>query len=486
MSCFTIPHVQITDSRSYHRRRQVKDVDFNLTFPTVPNIPEAAQQAVLSQSTPPAAPASSGRGQHRGATVRGSNPSTSRSTANDANISAKRRKLNSDQPPSSSTRTTRSSLHAPGPDTYALPEGDEREEPAATTGNDPSEEDVERDVLEIPSQAPSEEIAQISLAAPITEVVTESPAHAPGSGHRMRVSLDEAALQSVRLQDGLVNSSPAGMEQVSSSPAQKRKRRMGDATPKSTIQSNKRLQRNPATQEEDGELDELSPDQPRGRSRKPKQLEREKALSIAVDEEDIAQHSAEEAEEINDAEAAVILKKSRGMGRPSIPAAGSPDLDEPTPVATKEKRGRPSKVSTPAQQRQPKPAASQAQAKPIPKTSKKSSKPSKVRVGSPIPIIVHRFTERPLYDDDDSDADILNSEIPYIRRGGVNAIDVLIQVCHEIIDSGLDTLAEGGRKADDSALRREYKTKWSAVEAFGRELQNRLLEHVSMLRTLIK
>jgi hypothetical protein len=265
---------------------------------------------------------------------------------------------------------------------------------------------------------------------------------------------------------------------------------MGNATPKTTT---KRPKHHQGTQVDDSEVDELSPDQPRGQSENRRQFAPKKSLRVDVDDEDLAEHSAEEAEEIDDAEAAVVLKRSRGRGRPSMPTAASPDLDEPTPVAPTKKRGRPSKISTPAQQRQPKPAASQATSKPASQSSKtlktrktsKSSKSvqssikgSKMRSGSPIPIIVHRFTKRPLYDGDESDADILNSEIPYIKRGGVNAIDVLSQVCHEIIESGLDTLAEGGRNADDSSLRREYKTKWSAVEAFGRELQNRLLEHV--------
>jgi hypothetical protein len=359
---------------------------------------------------------------------------------------------------------------------------DETGQPARTVGHGSAEEEVERDELEIPAQILSPGIAQdSSLPERVTEVVAESPANAPGSGHRMHVSLTEATVQSLRLRDGLQDRSPAGVAHVTSSPAQKRKRRIGEATPKNTIRPSRRLQRTKDTQEDEGELDELSPDQTRGRTRNPRQLATQKSVAIEADGGDVSQHSAEEAEEIDDAEAAAILKKSRGRGRPSIPAAGSPDLDEPTPVATKTKRGRPSKISTPAQQRQPKPAAPQANAKPASKPSKTSSKSSKARGGSPIPITVHRFTKRLLYDEDDEDADILNSEIPYIKRGGVNAIDVLSQVCHEIIDSGLDTLAEGGRNSTDSALRREYKTKWSAVEAFGRELQNRLLEHVSIL-----
>ncbi|EHL01717.1 hypothetical protein M7I_2355 [Glarea lozoyensis 74030] len=43
--------------------------------------------------------------------------------------------------------------------------------------------------------------------------------------------------------------------------------------------------------------------------------------------------------------------------------------------------------------------------------------------------------------------------------------------------AGLSTLEEGRRNAEDNELRREYKTKWSALKSFGSELQSRLLSH---------
>jgi hypothetical protein len=491
------PHT-VTNHISHIRRRQVKDVDFGLTFPAVPSSLDPAQHAITSQSTPQPVlprelptrenPASSGRGRRHGAITTESNPPTTRSSTNDANISAKRRKLNNDLAAPSSTRNTRSSPHAPRPDTSALlPEENEREQPAAEARNGSVEQEVEPDELEIVSHIPRQGIGQIpSFSAPTTEVVTESPENAPGSGHRLRVSLDEATLQSLQLQARLQDSSPRDSERIDSSPAERRKRKLGEATPRHLISSAKRSPHHQTSQDDDGELDELSPDQPRGRGRKPKQVVGEEPADVEADEE-VAQVSAEEAEEINDDEAAVILKKNRGRGRSKNRAAKSPDLDEPSLQSSemaRKKREKARKISTPAQQRQPK-VATQVDQKTVSKTSKNATKSSKVRAGSPIPITVHRFTKRPLYDDEDSDVDILNSEIPYIKRGGVNAIDVLRQVCHEIIDSGLDTLADGGRSCNDPALRREYKTKWSAVEAFGRELENRLLDHVTIYLHLI-
>lgn len=141
------------------------------------------------------------------------------------------------------------------------------------------------------------------------------------------------------------------------------------------------------------------------------------------------------------------------------------------PVA-KTQKGNSRPESSPAKQRHPKKKAL--------KSKSQSSRKSKVRIGSPIPVTVHRLTRAPLYDEDELDADILNSEVPRTKRGGVNAIDVLSQICQEIISAGLDTLEDGCNSCEDPVLRREYRSKLRAVEAFGNELQTRLLEHVRL------
>jgi hypothetical protein len=181
----------------------------------------------------------------------------------------------------------------------------------------------------------------------------------------------------------------------------------------------------------------------------------------------------EQAEAIDDKQAAVLLEKNRGRRISRNLHTESPDLDSPeasrVPVARKQKE-KPRPDSSPAKQRHPKKQSS--------KSKSQTSRKSKVRIGSPIPVTVHRLTRAPLYDEDELDADILNSEIPHTKRGGVNAIDVLSQICQEIIGAGLDTLEDGWNNCEDPALRREYRTKLRAVEAFGNELQTRLLEHV--------
>lgn len=151
-----------------------------------------------------------------------------------------------------------------------------------------------------------------------------------------------------------------------------------------------------------------------------------------------------------------------------------PSLIEPTPPEKPPRGRRPKAKGSPAAQRQPK----KPKAKPKAKTKSASKKPRDRKSGETIPVVVHRLTKPPIYDEDDTDADVLNEDVPFAKRSGVNAVDVLSQFCDEVIESGLTALEEGGSTAEDAATRREYNTKLRAVEAFGEELRTRLLELV--------
>ena len=388
-------------------------------------------------------------------------------SANDANTSAKRRKLDTDDPPSSSTRSTRSSQPRPRPDIYTINDDDPQEASALEASNASIEAStVVETVLELDTMAPPPiRTVRTPVPALTEEEITESPLDAPGSGHRMRVSILEASVASSRLQEELDGSSAI----ETPLPKNQRKRRRRDEAPKPSPRQSR--SRNVPESPADDELDELSPEQPERGGRKVL-IEHSPELeepSVTKDPEE-----EEEAEAIDDEQAARLLKKNRGKRILRNIPEESPDLDSPevtrVPVAKKQK-GNSRPRSSPAKQRHPK----QQSAKTKPETSKKS----KQRLGSPIPVTVHRLSRAPMYDEDELHADILNAEIPRTKRGGVNAIDVLSQVCQEIIGAGLDTLEDGFKRCEDQVLRREYKTKLRAVEAFGDELQTRLLEHVS-------
>lgn len=108
-----------------------------------------------------------------------------------------------------------------------------------------------------------------------------------------------------------------------------------------------------------------------------------------------------------------------------------------------------------------------------------------------IPIVVQRYT-RPTAalrrrqrqgadaagSDEDEDVLLQGAEIPYADRTGVNAVDVLTQMCEEVIDATLGKLQRAGEEAPSQAVRKEYRVKLRALEAFQEELRTRLLEHV--------
>jgi hypothetical protein len=237
---------------------------------------------------------------------------------------------------------------------------------------------------------------------------------------------------------------------------------------------------------------------------------------VQVEEEQ--DEEQEEAQEVGEKEAAQRLGRKRPRGSPRAP---SPELG--TSIAEESpalKRRRRREVASPAQQQQPakKPrgrpparpqpprqpspepspqpqrrpqAQTQAKAKPTAKKRqpKKKKKPAddedaEAPSGS-VPVTVQRFTKPARTSaaadgEDEASTDLLNGEIPFSSRGGVNAVDVLSKLCEELIEAYMDKLEERGRAAEDAATRREQKTMYRTLEAFQEELRTRLLEHVSV------
>jgi hypothetical protein len=95
-----------------------------------------------------------------------------------------------------------------------------------------------------------------------------------------------------------------------------------------------------------------------------------------------------------------------------------------------------------------------------------------------IPITVQRFTKKPVANEQDPDADILALDIPFASRSGVNTIDVLSQICEEIIDTTVEQLNGEMEQADSASLRKDLRIKTRALDAFQEELRTRLLQHV--------
>lgn len=428
------------------------------------------QPELPPQSSSRRTPATRGRGgaSSSRSTQKRSTPTptpTATATANDANrsanTSAKRRKLDTPQEAQlSSPRSTRSRA-TPRRDLYDLAE----EEPAAesverqTLGQvirDNTESGEELDQVQPTQTLNSRRVTDLSVTQ--VDEITESPRNAPGSGQRQQATLAETQIPGVRLFGNLGQPAPtAQMTDQGGGPSTKlayrRSPRNREACPAADV------------------IDELSPDRP---SRSRLEFHQEQLSDVEEEEQ-------EEADAIDDVEAAQRLqkKRKRKSGKEEMDweaEAEEPQLDDEEPEEaeqspelivrpTKAVKQKKSKGKTsPTAQRQPK--------------KKSKSKSTSRKSGETIPVVVHRLTKPVMYDEDDTDADVLNEDIPFAKRSGVNAVDVLSQFCEEVVESGLAALEEGGSNAEDAATRKEYRTKLRAVEAFQEELRTRLLELV--------
>ncbi|KAK7914683.1 AT hook domain-containing protein [Apiospora marii] len=380
----------------------------------------------------------------------------------------------------------------------------------------------------------------------VAEEVTESPADAPGSGHRRRVRISQGlATQSVQLQRAVLLEEEKGHggEMTTSSPLARKTRKSAattrtstrsalagspdlgeDPTPASrrsdsTVPSGsagssgnrRRSPRNlvptdpvepsvepssPIPQAESrrkaqaqakakkSKVTEAVPEevvevpQPKPKSKaKPKPRPKSKPISKsseAVDEE------AEEAEEVAVEEVARRIGRKRPRGSPTREEPSEPDVAEAEPEPPAKKRRQKRSQESPAQQSQPK--APKAKTKAKGKTETKARR--RRSDGEPIPIGVQRYTKPQRVNEDDSEADILTSEIPFTNRGGVNVVDVISQICEEVIEANLATLQEAAANAENAPMKKEYRTKLRALEAFQEELRTRLLEHTIALDTM--
>ncbi|KAG9241776.1 hypothetical protein BJ878DRAFT_211143 [Calycina marina] len=452
------------------QRRQVEDVDFGLSFPVLSAPP--IQQSIVPQDPPrtelPPQPSGRTSGALRGRSQSKSTPAgeNTRQTTNDANTSAKRQKLSTEEPPApSSFGSARSSL--PRPDIYALPgeEFDQNGSPELSTeiANDTaSKTNVEINSLDLNSPP------AIILSPPTNEGPEERNEDALTGDRHPDISLEEAIQLDLRLEEDSLVDGSAEQTVEPTQPSVQRGKRKRDNLAREKEPLTKKRQRTSRGSERTSAVQETNSEalsEPvRHCWRRSSQIN-----SRIVDEETIHDISVEKAEQIDHKQAALV--PSRTQNRRRSRDAGSSVIVSNTIPRKSVKH-----------YQSPDPAPQQAQKAPKP-VQKSSSKPDKraskqnTRLGIPIPVTVHRINERLYYDDDETNAEILNLDIPHIRRGGVNAVDVLAQICEETVSSGLDTLHELISNTHDSAVRREYNTKMRALEAFSKALQTRLIEH---------
>lgn len=186
---------------------------------------------------------------------------------------------------------------------------------------------------------------------------------------------------------------------------------------------------------------------PRGRPRK----------SLPVVEED-EEEEAEQMETVND------LAYKRPRGRPRKSDASLEFIEE----------SRPNRASQgPSKKSNDKPRHARASSD----TSETAIR-GRAHEGS-IPITVHRLSRIRALAIEDDDQDILAGPAPFPKKTGVNAIDVLSQICREMIAKAVDTLGRGANNEGHEGRKAEWKRKRKAVEMFGGELDGRLFQMVN-------
>lgn len=192
-------------------------------------------------------------------------------------------------------------------------------------------------------------------------------------------------------------------------------------------------------------------------------------------------------------------ESSRRRGRPSLgkgqarPEAETAEPTEIRPEAStepdqpaKRRRGRRSGVA---------PEDNTTSRQPVSRRRQQDDEQEPRRRGGTVAITVHRLANTHILDsthaasdpsDNEQDSadelEALGKNFP--SRNGVNAADVLSQICKEILDKHLTTLDNNiANDAANQAKRSEYARQRKTIEAYGTQLEGRLFELSELLNS---
>lgn len=112
--------------------------------------------------------------------------------------------------------------------------------------------------------------------------------------------------------------------------------------------------------------------------------------------------------------------------------------------------------------------------------TRRNEETRKGKVGS-IPITVYRLSRPRGRGHESEEEDDLARPAPFPKNGSVNAIDVLSQICREMINKTLASMQKGAENDQTGARKAEWKRKRQAVELFRDELNARLFQMVGSL-----
>lgn len=269
-------------------------------------------------------------------------------------------------------------------------------------------------------------------------------------------------------------------------------------------------------EEQDEEAEEISAAEAAktlGKGKRGRPSPRAPSVELGEGEEEGDEGSNEEAqeEEEEEEEQQPPPKRRRGIRSPAVQKQGGPKAKKVAPTARR-KSPSPSIISNNETDIEPEPVSSKPQPRattttkppptkpgPKPQRGRKRKSPdspaeqpkqSRKGGGRAIDIAVQRFVNHKRRQTegegggeggDREQVDELQLDIPYANYGRETVVDVLAQVCDEVIGVTQGQLEQLLDQAPDAAKKKEYKLKMRAIEAYRHELNTRLLEHVGAI-----
>lgn len=467
-------------------RREVKDVDFGLVFPSISNqrppIPTSEPQTFLNgqQTTPE--PEKSGQSTSLTSSQlpptvdisKNTEESLSRSTRSaNANTSKKRRKLDDNQTPSTPSRVVRLSPKDNVSQKFQSAKDDARKNDALAKDSnnsiDPTSPEKGSSIVSSYTQSLTSRITP-TKSRRLFEV-SESPINAPGSGRL--VQTEELILSNSQKNTLPSSSLKRTFDNTLSSSQQRRKKMSGVKSGgldlfKAISSVNASAQAN-----DDDDIDELSPDPtPLSGYHAGSRLRARMSSTNEEREQKTFKHFQDEYETTTPQE---NLNQSNNIAR-----IGSPDLDLPIIKSASEKQHRKKSITKPQS------SDTQENINHSSKISKGKSKPQcsgKPKIKNNLQKLntqIAAASDTAAADDDDDECDefeTLRIEKTHSKPRDFNYVDLLSQALRKIIGSRISALQERADACENEDIRRDLKTKNGALEAYGKEIKSRLLEH---------
>lgn len=269
-------------------------------------------------------------------------------------------------------------------------------------------------------------------------------------------------------------------------PEPKRKRRAShvtttvDTSPEATASGTRPKRRQQPAQAAEPEPEPEPVDADENESLQPKRKRKKSAKNAEREPEPEPAEEEEESEPARTRKRKGKQKASEGDAQEASTRTHDTSQEQPNPTQTvesaqpsKRRRGRPSAASEPSTRR-----------------SRPSSEDrgERRREGT-VAITVHRLADTSALEatsdasSDEGSTDELDTRKTFPRRAGVNAADVLAQICQEIVDKHLTGLANSVANESNQTKRGEAGRQRKAVEAYGSQLQGRLFELSELLES---